>query len=51
VPCIYLLLAAVAVVAGAIAAVTGFGIGSLLTPVLADEHEATISGERSGPPS
>jgi uncharacterized protein len=30
-----LLLAAVAVVAGCVAAVTGFGIGSLLTPVLA----------------
>jgi uncharacterized membrane protein YfcA len=31
----YLLLAAVGVVAGAVAAVSGFGIGSLLTPVLA----------------
>jgi uncharacterized membrane protein YfcA len=32
-----LLLAAVAVVAGCVAAVTGFGIGSLLTPILALE--------------
>ena len=31
----HLLLAAAGIVAGAIAAVSGFGIGSLLTPVLA----------------
>ena len=34
---------AVAVVAGAIAAVTGFGIGSLLTPVLALQVDTRLA--------
>jgi uncharacterized protein len=38
-----LLLAAVALVAGAVAAVTGFGVGSLLTPVLALETGTKVA--------
>ena len=36
-------LALVAVLAGGIASIAGFGIGSLLTPVLASRHEASIA--------
>jgi uncharacterized membrane protein len=39
-----LILGAAAVVAGAIAAVAGFGIGSLLTPVLAGVYMALAGG-------